>query len=181
MSSLSRRWVLGALAAATVPLAGCATRPLRSANADGTYCFRRGRVRGHPPAACTPTKIPPGSVEAEAKRFEPAPDRLTLYVVRKRWGDSENVVRIASDGAAWVITVPESFARLRLAPGSHQLTAHWSDATTALQISGQPGEVLYVELIGSTWAWGSTYRLELGDPRTVRARAADLRLVADVG
>ena len=114
-------------------------------------------------------------------RFEATPGMLTVYVVRKRWGDTSNLVRLTPDTGPAIATVPESFIRLRLMPGSHSLTANWDEGSSSLEIAGAAGEVLFVELVGSVWAWGSSYRLERGDSIESRARAVPLRLVADVG
>lgn len=175
-----RGLVMSGLGAFTLMAGGCMTKPLRPSNADGTYCYRFGR----PPRfvrTCTPTAIPPLDVEQDAKRFAPDADSLTVYVVRKRWGDGLFVVRVSTEGSAPVDLVPESFARWHLRPGAHCLDLAWPDGTARLDISGNAGEVLFVEVIGMAWAWGSSYRLEVGDPHGSRERAAQLRLVADVG
>ncbi len=75
----------------------------------------------------------------------------------------------------------ESFARLRLAPAQHVLTATWPEGTAALEASGKAGEVRVVEVIGRAWVWGSKYRLEPGTIGDARERTRNLRLVADLG
>jgi hypothetical protein len=179
MYAVARRGVLGVVVVASLFGAGCTNKPLRPVNADGTYCFSIGDSLRRK-LTCTPTPIPSLAVEEEAKRFEPAPDRLTVYVIRKRWGDASNQVRLSVDGGAPFVTVPSSFARLRLRPGGHQLTATWDDGTAAMAVTGQRGDVQFVELIGSVWPWGSTYRFEPGDPLVSRGRVTALRLVANV-
>ncbi|MFD2454517.1 hypothetical protein [Ideonella paludis] len=81
-----RRGVLtGLLVAGLTPLAGCMNKPLRPANTDGTYCYSVGKsLRRN--ETCTTAPIPTMQAEADAKRFEPSPGLLTVYVVRKRWG-----------------------------------------------------------------------------------------------
>jgi len=180
MSLARRQTLLFAIGIPAVLLTGCMTKPLRPANADGTYCFRVGQGLNRS-LTCTPTAIPSESIEAVAKRFEPAPGKLTVYLVRNRWGDAANVVRISSEGESAVDTVPESFARWRLPAGSHRLTASWPEGSASLDVTGAAGEVVFVEVVGSVWAWGSSYRLERGDAVDSRKRAARLRLVADVG
>jgi hypothetical protein len=180
MNLARRRALLVAVGGSALLTAGCMTKPLRPANADGTYCFRIGKSY-RPTLTCTPAPVPLESIEADAKRFEAAPGKLTVYVVRKRWGDAKNVVRVSSDGASSVDTVPESFARWRLPAGSHRLAVTWSEGSASLDISGAAGEVVFVEVIGSVWVWGSNYRLERGDAAESRQRAMSLRLVADVG
>jgi len=180
MNLARRRALLFAVGGSALLTAGSMTKPLRPANADGTYCFRIGKSY-RPTLTCTPTAIPSESIEADAKRFEPAPGKLTVYLVRKRWGDGRNVVRVNSGGATAVDTVPESFARWRLPAGSHRLAVTWPEGSAILDIAGAAGEVVFVEVIGSVWVWGSNYRLERGDAAESRKRAMSLRLVADVG
>jgi hypothetical protein len=155
-------------------------KPLRPANADGTYCFRTGKSY-RPTLSCTPVPIPSEQVEADAKRFEPTSGKLTVYLIRKRWGDSMNVLRVSSDGSAPIDIVPESFARWRLPPGNRRLTVAWPEGSAILDIDGAAGDVVFIEVIGSVWIWGSNYRLERGDAVESRQRATPLRLVADVG
>lgn len=179
--SFDRRKLLAAALGGTALLTtGCMTKPLRSANADGTYCFRIGKSY-RPKLTCTTGPIPPEQAEAQAREFSGTPDRLTVFLVRKRWGDTGYVIPVVTDAAVPVETVPESFARLRLAPGQHVLTATCPEGTARLDISGKAGEVLVVEVIGLIWAWGSKYRLEPGTIDDARERTRNLRLVADVG
>jgi len=175
-----RSLLTGLLAVGLVPLAGCMSKPVRPANADGTYCYAIGKWHSRK-LTCTTAPIPSQQAEAEAKRFEAAAGLLTVYVVRKRWGDARNVVRLTVDRDPAVATVPESFVRLRLKPGAHQLVVEWDEGRAALDIAGAAGEMMFVELIGSVWSWGSSYRLESGNPTESRARALGLRLVADIG
>jgi hypothetical protein len=100
MTLLHRRALLLEAGGSALLTTGCMTKPLRPANVDGTYCFRTGKSY-RPKLTCTPTPIPPEVTEADAKRFEPLPGKLTVYLVRKRWGDAANVVRVSSDGVPW--------------------------------------------------------------------------------
>ena len=179
MTLTRRHAMLLAVSSSAVLTAGCMSKPLRPANADGTYCFRIGRIY-RTKLTCTTAPIPSEAIEADAKRFESASGKLTVYLVRKRWSDTENVVQVSSDGASAVDTVPESFARLRLSAGSHRITVTWPAGSGSLDVAGAAGEVVFVELIGSVWAGGSNYRLERGDAAELRQRAVTLRLVADV-
>ena len=107
-----RRTVLFMVGGSTLLTAGCMTKPLRPANADGTYCYRTGKSYRRT-LTCTSTPIPSQQVEAAVKRFEPTQGKLTVYLIRKRWADSRNVVRVSAEGALPVDTVPDSFARWR--------------------------------------------------------------------
>lgn len=120
-----RRAALIALGSGALLLAACVSKPIRPANADGTWCHRVGKAPRYK-LTCTSASVPPPTVEADAKRFAASADRFTVYVVRKRWADAANVVKLTVDGAAQAETVPESFVRLRLPPGEHVLRANWS-------------------------------------------------------
>lgn len=177
---MNRRLALAAVGAVALLGAGCMTRPIRPVNADGTWCYRTGNRR-RKTQTCTPGPVPNALVEADAKRFESRADRLTVYVVRKRWGDPVNLVQLTDDDALSVATAPESFVRMRLAPGSHRLRATWSEGSAFVELTGDAGDIRFIELIGSVWAWGSTYRLEPGDPDQARERVRSVRMVGDLG
>lgn len=78
------------------------------------------------------------------------------------------------------MTTPESFLRLRMRRGPHTFTAAWSEGTAELAVNGAADDVRVVELVGSVWAWGSTYRFDHGDVAGGRHHVARLLLVADV-
>ena len=178
-STMGRRAALIALGSGTLLLAACASKPIRPVNADGTWCHRVGKAPRYK-LTCTSAPVPPPTVEAEAKRFAVSADRLTVYVVRKRWADAANVVKLTVDGSAQAETVPESFVRLRLPPGEHALRATWARGEAQAIISGAAGEIRFLELVGSVWAWGSTFQFVPGDEAS-RDRVLSVRMVADVG
>ena len=169
--------VVGAVGGAALLLAGCANKPLRSANADGSYCFRvncKSRRK-----TCTPQAVPDIAVDAQAKAFQADANALTVYVVRKRWADAVNVVELSVDGRRVASTVPNSFVRFKLAPGSHRIAALWQGESIEQEIAGVDGQLVVVELIGSVWAWASNYKLEVGAFESGRLRVQSSRLVAD--
>jgi hypothetical protein len=168
-----------ALGSSMLLLVACASKPIRPANADGTWCHRVGKAPRYK-LTCTSAPVPPLTVEAEAKRFAVSADRLTVYLVRKRWADTANIVKLTVDGSAQAETVPESFVRLMLSPGEHVLRATWARGEAQVVVSGAAGEIRFLELVGSVWAWGSTYEIEPGDESS-RHRVLSVRMVADVG
>ena len=143
-----RRTVLFAVGGSTLLTAGCMTKPLRPANADGTYCFRIGKSY-RPTLTCTPAPIPSEQVEADAKRFEPTPGKLTVYLVRKRWGDAKNVVRVSSDGAAPSTPCRNPSRAGGFPRAAAALPSAWPEGSANLDIAGAAGEVVFVEVIGS--------------------------------
>ena len=157
-------------------MSGCAERPLKPP--DDRYCFRVKTKTGSKPT-CTPAAVPDLAADAQAKKFEPVPGSLVVYLVRRRWGDVVNVVNVGVDGGALGATTPASFVRLILTPGSHRLGYEWKKGKGDLELRGDAGQVLFVELIGSLWFWNEWYRLEMADA-SIRDRAIKSRLVADV-
>lgn len=168
--------IAGVLTIGGLQLSGCAERPLRPP--DDRYCFHAMKRSGSKPT-CTPGPVPDLAVDAKAKLFEPVPGSLVVYVVRRRWGDTAYAVNVAVDGGALVATTPASLVRLVVAPGIHRLSFEWKKGKGELDLRGDAGQVLFVELIGSLWFWNEWYRLEMGDS-SVRDRALKSRLVADV-
>lgn len=159
-------------------LAGCASRWERPLQADGSYCYVFGKQKR---SVCTPEAVPSAAADLQAKQFAADTAAFTLYVVRHRMNDGIVQVPIAIDGSKPVVTVPESMVRARLKPGPHQITATWNGQTVSQTVQGQAGEVRFVQLAGSVWAWGSEYKLETGDDQQARKLALKSRLVADVG
>lgn len=180
-SGLPRRRTLlvGLAVVGLAPLAGCMTKPLRAVNADGTYCYRIGKSY-RPKLTCTPVAVPTDAVEAEAKRFEADPTALTVYVLRSSWGDASVVVPVTIDGAAGAATIPVSLVRLRLKPGAHRVSAQWDGRSVDMSVGGRAGDLRVVELIGSGWAWGTSFSWESVQAEAVKTRAQASKLVADV-
>jgi hypothetical protein len=175
-----RRFLMVGLAAVgLLALAGCMTKPIQPANADGTYCHRTG-TSYRPTLTCTPEAVPTAAGEAKAKRFEGMTGVLTLFVLRQSWGDASVVVPVSVDGAGGAATIPESLVRLRLAPGKHSVSAKWDGFSADITVDGQAGEVRVVELKGSGWAWGKTFKWKSVRLEDVRERALATKLVADV-
>ena len=173
---MDRRSTLASVALASSWLvSGCASAPRSLPVNRDCFRVRAARLR----QACTSGPIPDAAIDAQAKRFEPVPGRLAIYVVRHRWGDYVNVEQVGLVGGPMVSTVPLSLVRLVVAPGVHRLAFNWAKGHGELGVRGEAGQVLWVELVGSLWIWNEWYRLEAGDS-SLRARALKSRLVADV-
>lgn len=181
MNLARRRAMLFALGSSAL-LAGCMTTSQQPANPDGGYCYRDFNSQTKRiTLTCMPTPIPSKQVDADAKHFEPNPGKMTVYLVRKYWSDTRNMVQVRSDGVPAIAMVPRSFARWVLPAGDHRLTVAWPGGSAGLDIAGAAGEVVFVEVVGRVGVFSSSYRLERGDAVESRKRAKSLRLVADVG
>jgi hypothetical protein len=174
-----RRGGLLTLVFTTAALVGCASPGPDDLQADGTYCHRIGKGPRQK-QTCTPQPVPSASVETEAKQFRAEAGALTVYVVRNRWNDASLVVPVVVNGGASVSTVPESFIRLRLPPGEHQLLARWDDQQTTTVVQGGVGDIRFVQLAGSGWSWGAKFTWKLLDAADGRARVMSAQLVADL-
>ena len=174
-----RAFGMGLVGVGLLPLAGCMTKPPQPVRADGTYCHRIGKWYNQT-LTCTTEPVPPLDIEAQAKHFEPSAGALTVFVLRKRWGDARNLVVTSIDGRRRVTTIPESLIRVRLKPGEHRLALEWEGSTSEFVVTGAAGEVRFVELVGSVWSWGSSYRWENGAPESSRDRAIASKLIVDI-
>lgn len=174
-----RTLLVGLAAIGLVPLSGCMTKPLRPVNADGTYCYRIGKSY-RPKLTCTPAAVPTDAVEADAKRFDPDPSSLTVYVLRRNWSDASVIVPVTVDGTASAATIPESLVRVRLKPGAHRLSAQWEGRTVDIDVDGRAGDLRVVELVGSGWAWGTSFSWNAVQADAVQSRARASKLVADL-
>jgi len=177
---MNTRPALAATALATVSLAmlaGCASAPAPDPTAEAPHCYKTNRGR---PVVCTTVVAPSLNADAQAKRFEPDARSLTVFVVRKNWGDTRHLISLFVDGRAPIETVPESLVRLRLKPGQHSLSFEFEGQRQELGVSGGAGEVRFVRIEGSVWAWGSNYGWASEQAADARARALNARLVADI-
>jgi hypothetical protein len=169
----SRRRLLAALGVAALAGCGVLEKP-RSTNAQGQYCYRPSK-RGT--TTCSAEAIPSEQVEQDVKRFEADPQRLTVFVVRKRWGDTRNTIDFQVDGGSPIATVPESFVRIRLSPGEHHLALRWDDQAASTVVRGRAGEIRFVEIVGNVWAGGTHYAWRSDDESSTRQRALKSRLI----
>lgn len=175
MKNLPHLRTLG-LALAVASMAGCAGHWHHPVEADGTYCHRLGTLRT---STCTPQPVPSDQADLDAKAFAADREALTVYVVRAHWADGRHIVPFTVDGGSPVQTVPDSFVRLRLPPGSHRLALTWEGQAAARSVEGQAGDVRFIQLVGHTRASGSTFQWSADDEADGRLRAMKARLVAD--
>lgn len=120
------------------------------------------------------------NADAEAKRFVPDRDALTVYVVRRNWGDGRNFVKVYPDGGAGVDTLPDTLVRFKFRPGSHSVAFEFDGKRQSTTAAGQAGEIRFVRIDGTVWAWKSTYEWVAESEAASRERALKARLVADV-
>jgi hypothetical protein len=73
-----------------------------------------------------------------------------------------------------------SLVRLRLKPGAHRVSAQWEGRSIDMSVEGRAGDLRVVELIGSGWAWGTSFTWQMAQAELVKTRAQASKLVADL-
>lgn len=156
-------------------LAACGTA---APSADAAHCYRSpNRMRA---PLCTTAALPSDAAAREAASFAADPRALTVYVIRRSWGDAAERVSLSAAQTTEAALLPKTWARLRLPPGASTLQAQWAGGTAHTTVSGPAGAVRFVELKGLSWSWGSDFHFEDMDAAAARGRAEGLRLVADL-
>lgn len=130
--------------------------------------------------ACTSTPAPSLDADAEAKRFTPDPSALTVYVVRRNWGDGRNFVKVQADNGPVAETLPDTMVRIRLRPGAHTIAFEFEGQRQSTGVQGQAGDARFVRVDGTVWAWKSRDEWAADPEATIRDRARKARLVADL-
>ena len=90
------------------------------------------------------------------------------------------MVPVTVDDAASMASIPGSLARLRLKPCAHRLSAEWEGLTVDMSVQGRAGDLRIVELVGSDWAWGTSFSWDAVQADEVKSRAQASKLVADL-
>lgn len=170
---------LASLSIVALVLTGCAHQHLQPTEADGTYCHRPGNSLSTS-KTCTPAAVPSVDAEAKARQFASVPGAAVLYVVRNRWEDSHHRLPVTVDGRPAVVTVPVSVTRVVLAPGQHTVALEWQGKRAEVKVSANAGEVVFVEVEGSTPTWGATFGWYAPDAQRSRQRASMAKLIADL-
>ncbi|PZP91374.1 MAG: hypothetical protein DI587_35545 [Variovorax paradoxus] len=158
---------------------GCATLPPPDLNVESVYCYR-SKVDRYKKGPCTSEPVPSLKADAEAKQFRSDPTQLTVYVVRQSWGDGRNVITVHADNGSAIETLPDTLIRLRLRPGNHELSYVFDGRRVITQVIGGAGEVRFVRLSGTAWAWASQYLWAEEPQAHTRQRAKSTRLIADI-
>lgn len=162
-----------------VVMAGCAALPAPDRSIEAVHCYQ-SKVDRYRKGPCTTAPAPALTTDAQAKLFEADAALLTVYVVRQSWGDGANVLKLDVDGGHAIETLPDTMVRFRLKPGGHDLVFAFEGQRQSTRVEGFAGEVLFVRLAGTAWAWGGAYEWANEGQVDIRKRADKTRLVADL-
>ena len=94
-------------------------------------------------AACASTPLASPDRDADAKRFETAPDAAIIYLYRIDTGDGVSTVWV--DGRLIGDTLPETYFRIAVRPGRNRVTASAGDAGN-IAIETRMGEVYFIAM-----------------------------------
>lgn len=174
-----RRRLLLASLPFSLGLTGCATGPRRERDPEGSYCFRTN-LEHYRKGPCIREGVPSRSAEADIKRFAPSSGLLTVFVVRQHWMDNPNLVKVTVDNTPVADTLPNTLVRLRLKPGVHTLALAFDGQRELITVTGDAGDLRFVQLRGGGFSWSPSYEWLPGTPESLRDKAERSRLVADV-
>jgi len=89
-------------------------------------------------------QLPPSPQEIEAKRFEPAPGKSVIYLVRDDPDFSDAGAPVVLDDQLMGSTYPGTFFRWVVEPGSHQIRGFAGDAGSYALRTG-PNSLYFVQ------------------------------------
>lgn len=129
--------------------------------------------------ACTQAPAPSLNANAEAKRFVPDPNALTVQVVRGKWSDGGRL-EVKADSGPTIEMLPNTMVRKKLEPGPHTVSFEFEGRPQSTTVQGQAGGVRFVRIDGTAWSWKSSFEWVSEPEAATRERALKARPVADV-
>ena len=89
-------------------------------------------------------QLPPTPADIQAKRFEPVSDKAVIYVVRPPV-DSDHPGVLTIDGSIQVSTMPGTYHRVEVAPGTHIIEG-MIPPSLRMTLNAQPGQIYFLRL-----------------------------------
>ena len=109
-------------------------------------------------------QLPPSPQDIQAKRFEVAPDKAAIYVVRTPM-DSTEAASLSLDYGSQITTYRGTYWRWDVAPGPHRVAAYgWG--TAEVNVNAQAGKIYFIRhTVMGFWRSGpqQTWLQPLGD------------------
>jgi hypothetical protein len=127
-------------------------------------------------AGCVP--LPPSPQDIQAKRFEAAPGKAAIYVVRTPM-DSHEGAGLSLDYGSQITTYEGTYWRWDVAPGPHRVASYgWG--TAEVNINAEAGKIYFIRhTVMGHWRAGpqQTWLQPLSEPegRTLVTRSEMLR------
>ena len=76
--------------------------------------------------------------------------------------------------------LPDTMVRFRFKPGTHSVAFEFDGKRQPTKVEGQAGDIRFIRIDGTVWAWKSTYEWASEPEAATRDRALKARLVADL-
>jgi PBP1b-binding outer membrane lipoprotein LpoB len=92
---------------------------------------------------CASVPMAPKAMDAQAKQFQPAPDKAKVYIYRNEVMGSAIKMPVLIDNVEVGDTVSKTYIEKDLAPGPHTITSK-SEKDSSLTIDMLAGKVYYV-------------------------------------
>lgn len=171
-----RAWLL---AACVLGVSGCAIRGPVVRDVDGLPCmtFRKTHRQNK---ICAARPAPPAELENQVKRFQQEHDAGQVFVQWLQRGGLTRPLTLLVDGSPVAELVPGGLVRLRLAPGSHELSVAWDGQSAMLPLRTETGTVHFAEVDAWSKLWHIGFAWKPVDADGARQRAVLARLIADI-
>ena len=122
-------------------------------------------------------QLPPSPQDIQAKRFEPLPDKVAIYVVRTPM-DSREASGLILDDSAQITTHPRTYYRWEVTPGLHRV-AGFASAHESVTLTTAAGKIYFLEhtVIGTRRSGPQYTSLRQIDERDGRALVMQAQLL----
>lgn len=88
-------------------------------------------------------QLPPSPADIEAKKFEAAPGKAVIYLVRAYPDFNDNAATVWLGDSVMITTYPGTYYRWEVEPGAHRITGYGPDMG-AIIVRGEPGRIYFV-------------------------------------
>jgi len=88
-------------------------------------------------------QLPPTPADLQAKKFEAAPGKAVIYLVRDYPDFTDNSATIWLGDSVMITTYPGTYYRWEVEPGAHRITGYGSDIGT-ITVKAEAGRMYFV-------------------------------------
>lgn len=89
----------------------------------------------------------PASLDTDAKRFSPPPDKANLYLTRTSSLGVAVLFQVYLDGKLAGSVAPDTYLLFEVEPGKHQVSVITEESQAALTVDAAPGGNYFVNVV----------------------------------
>ena len=89
-------------------------------------------------------QLPPSPADIQAKKFEIAPGRGVIYIVRDQAGFDQDGATLLLDDTTMITTWPGTYYRWEVAPGAHRISGYASDSGN-ISVKAEADRIYFVQ------------------------------------